>query len=144
MSLLIPTVSVILPNYNHSRFLKKRIDSIINQSFQDFELIILDDCSTDSSKEIIEAYRSNLKVTNVVYNQTNSGSTFKQWKKGIQLAKGKYIWFAESDDYAHVDFLENLVSSLEKNTNAVLIFCNSHIINAEDTIIGNTNDWSKR
>jgi glycosyltransferase involved in cell wall biosynthesis len=144
MSLLMPTVSVILPNYNHSQFLKKRIDSILNQSFQDFELIILDDCSTDSSKEIIEAYSSNLKVTNVVYNLTNSGSTFRQWKKGIQLAKGKYIWFAESDDYAHADFLENLVSILEKHSNAGLIFCNSHIINAEDTIIDNTNDWTQQ
>lgn len=139
-----PSVSVILPNYNHSQFLKKRIDSIINQSFQDFELIILDDCSTDCSKEIIEAYRSNLKVTNVVYNPTNSGSTFKQWKKGIQLAKGKYIWFAESDDYADEIFLENVVTKIEKHPNAGLIFCNSHIINAEDTIIGNTNDWTQQ
>jgi glycosyltransferase involved in cell wall biosynthesis len=141
---IVPSVSVILPNYNHSQFLKKRIDSIINQSFQDFEIIILDDCSTDYSKEIIEVYRSNLKVTNIVYNQINSGSTFRQWKKGIELAKGKFIWIAESDDYADEKFLENVVSNIEKHPHAGLIFCNSHIINAEDTIIGNTNDWTQQ
>lgn len=138
-----PSVSVILPNYNHSQFLKKRIDSIINQSFQDFELIILDDCSTDSSKEIIEAYRSNLKVTNVVYNQTNSGSTFKQWKKGIELARGKYVWFAESDDYAHPHFLERMVPLFDRENDTGLLFCNSHIINVSGEIIGNTNTWGE-
>ena len=106
MSPLIPAVSVILPNYNHSSFLKKRIDSIINQSFQDFDIIILDDCSTDCSREIIEEYRSNVNITNIVYNEINSGSTFKQWKKGIELAKGKFIWIAESDDYADESFFK--------------------------------------
>jgi len=139
---LMPTVSVIIPNYNHSHFLKDRIDSIINQSFQDFELIILDDCSNDHSRNLIEKYRSNLKVSSIIYNEANSGSTFVQWKKGIELAKGKYIWIAESDDLADERLLENLVPVLNDNTNAGLIFCNSVIINIEGKIIGNTNDWT--
>jgi glycosyltransferase involved in cell wall biosynthesis len=81
-------VSVILPNYNHAVFLQKRIDSIFNQSFTDFELIILYDFSTDNSKEIIEQYREHPHVSHIVYNTENSGSTFKQWGKGIELAKG--------------------------------------------------------
>jgi len=137
-------VSVILPNYNHAVFLQKRIDSIFNQSFTDFELIILDDFSTDNSKEIIEQYREHPHVSHIVYNTENSGSTFKQWKKGIELAKGKFIWIAESDDYADEIFLDNVVSDIEKHPNAGLIFCNSHIINAEDSIIGNTNDWTQQ
>ena len=51
-----PQVSVIVPNYNHAPYLRQRLDSIFNQNFQDFEVIILDDCSTDNSKEIIEEY----------------------------------------------------------------------------------------
>lgn len=141
---MIPTVSVILPNYNHSRFLKNRIDSILNQSFQDFELIILDDCSNDYSRDIIEKYRSILKVSSIVYNETNSGSTFIQWKKGIEIARGNYIWIAESDDFADERFLENLVPILNNQNNAGLIFCNSVIINADGKIISNTNDWADK
>ena len=53
-----PTVSVIVPNYNHAPYLKQRIDSILGQTYQDFELILLDDCSTDGSREVLEQYRS--------------------------------------------------------------------------------------
>ena len=58
-----PTVSVIIPNYNHAPYLKERIDSVLNQTYQDFEVIILDDCSPDNSVEVIEQYRSNPHVS---------------------------------------------------------------------------------
>lgn len=76
-------VSVIVPNYNHALFLEQRIESILNQTFQDFEVIILDDCSTDNSKKIIEKYRTHPKVSKIIYNDVNSGNTFKQWNTGI-------------------------------------------------------------
>ena len=110
-----PLVSVIVPNYNHAPFLRLRLDSIFNQTFQDFEVIILDDCSTDNSKEIIEEYRNRPQVSHVVYNETNSGSPFKQWAKGFDLAQGEYIWIAESDDWAELAFLEVFISVLTKN-----------------------------
>lgn len=122
-----PKVSVIVPNFNHAKFLKKRIDSVLNQTFQDFELIILDDCSTDNSRELIETYRNHVKVTGVVYNEQNSGSPFKQWQKGVELAKGEYIWVAESDDYADRSFLEMIVRELANNSVGIA-FCNSHWI----------------
>src|SRR4051812_6782012 len=105
-------VSVIVPNYNHAKYLKKRIDSIIAQSFQDFEVIILDDCSTDDSRSIIEQYRGHNKISNIIFNQENSGGPFHQWKKGMALAKGKYIWIAESDDWCEPSLLETLVAAL--------------------------------
>ena len=105
-----PTVSVIVPNYNHAPYLQERFDSIFNQTFQDFEVIILDDCSSDNSKEIIEEYRNRPQVSHIVHNEKNSGYPFKQWAKGFGLAKGEYIWIAESDDWAELNFLENLVS----------------------------------
>lgn len=134
-------VSIIVPNFNHSRFLKKRIDSILNQTFQDFEIIILDDCSTDSSREIIEEYKTNPKVTNVIYNKTNSGTTFKQWKKGIELAKGDFIWIAESDDYASIHFIEKLLPYLIADENVSLAYCDSVIVNEKDELRENIRSW---
>jgi glycosyltransferase involved in cell wall biosynthesis len=132
-------VSVIVPNYNHARFLKQRIDSILNQTFQDFELIILDDYSSDNSKELIELYRAHPKVSSIIYNVANSGNTFKQWKKGLKEVQGKYIWFAESDDYANPQFLEKMVPLLEANQHVGLAFCNSHFIDGVGNVISNTN-----
>ena len=131
--MLTPKVSVIIPNYNHSKFLEERIQSVLNQTFQNFELILLDDCSTDNgaSKEIFEKYRYNDHVTNIVYNEHNSGSTFKQWHKGFDLAKGELIWIAESDDTCRNTLLESLVEEFEINKNCVLAWCYSQMINQE-------------
>jgi len=118
-------ISVIIPNYNYAQFLRQRIDTVLNQTYQDIELIILDDCSNDYSKEIIETYRSHHKVTQIVYNTTNSGSTFKQWQKGISLAKGEYIWIAESDDWAEPDFLERTFAKFKDGSEIGLVYANS-------------------
>lgn len=118
-----PQVSVIVPNYNHAPYLRQRLDSIFNQTFQDFEVIILDDCSTDNSKEIIEEYRNKPQVSHIIYNETNSGSPFKQWAKGFDLAQGDYIWIAESDDWAESFFLDNSVNILKKDPSLSFVFC---------------------
>lgn len=123
-----PTVSVILPNYNHSAYLKERIESILNQTYQDFELVLLDDCSTDNSREILFAYQNNPKVTSLTLNDVNGGNTFLQWDKGIRLAKGKYIWIAESDDSADIHFLEATVAALEQNPSATMCLTGSFLI----------------
>lgn len=119
-------VSVIIPNYNHGCYLKQRIDSILKQTYQDFEIIIMDDCSPDDSREVIAAYANHPKVSNVVLNDVNSGSTFKQWQKGINLAKGKYIWIAESDDWCEPTLLETLMDGLLADTSVGLAFCQSY------------------
>src|SRR6516165_4112189 len=84
-----PKVSVIVPNYNHARFLPQRLDSILGQTFQNFEMILLDDCSTDESRLILDKYRSNPRVK-IEFNPANSGNTFRQWNKGVRLARGEY------------------------------------------------------
>lgn len=131
-----PLVSVIVPNYNHSLFLKERIDSILNQSFKEFELIILDDCSTDNSSEIIKRYQDNEYVSHIVINKENSGSPFKQWSKGFELAKGELIWIAESDDACNDSFLATLVKEFQKDNNCTLAFCRSIKIDTENRPIG--------
>src|SRR5947208_3454309 len=100
-----PAVSVIVPNYNHARYLPRRVESILAQTYRDFELILLDDGSTDESRSILSEYRNDPRVK-IELNERNSGSTFKQWNKGARMARGKYIWIAESDDYADERLLE--------------------------------------
>lgn len=125
-----PLVSVIIPNYNHAPFLRERIDSVINQAYTNLEIIILDDKSTDNSKEIIESYRDNPQISHIVYNEVNSGSTFRQWQKGISLANGEWIWIAESDDVAHPDFLARLMAGCLSDTNVVLAFSALNMIDS--------------
>ena len=110
-----PKVSVIVPNYNHAQYLNQRIDSILTQSFQDFELILLDDCSTDNSREVLLSYRDHPKVSHCILNEQNSGSPFRQWNKGIELAEGDYVWIAESDDWAEPDFLKCLLEEMQQH-----------------------------
>ena len=130
-----PTVSVIVPNYNHARFLAKRIDSILGQTFQDFDLILLDDCSIDGSRSIISSYAGDPRVR-IEFNSVNSGNTFKQWNKGVQLAQGKYIWIAESDDFAHECLLERLVSILNNDSEVAFAYSQSWRVTADDHIDG--------
>lgn len=124
-----PKVSVIIPNYNHEKYLKQRLESIFNQTYQNFEVILLDDCSTDNSRAILSSYCENLKVSNCVFNKINSGNTFIQWNKGIALAKGEYIWIAESDDFCEPNFLEVVLEPIIKNTEVALSYCQSNRVN---------------
>lgn len=132
---MVPTVSVIIPNYNHAQYLKQRIESILHQTYSDFELIILDDYSTDTSKEIIESYSANPKVSHVVYNAENGGTPFKQWNKGIELAVGDWIWIAESDDFAEPEFLEKMMNQAAIHTNVGLLYCTNHWVDKNGTKI---------
>ncbi|NJL77190.1 MAG: glycosyltransferase family 2 protein [Saprospiraceae bacterium] len=128
-----PVVSIIVPNYNHERYLVQRLESIFNQTFQDFEVILLDDCSTDGSVSVLQRYASHPKVTHFIINEKNSGSPFVQWKRGIDLARGQYIWIAESDDWADLDFLAHLLP-LVSQPNVNIAFCNSHWVNQAGAI----------
>jgi len=131
-----PRISVILPNFNHSAYLEERIESILSQTYQDFELIMIDDCSTDGSCEIMEKYRGNYKVSQIVFNEQNSGSAFAQWDKGIALAKGELIWIAESDDVTQPNLLETLVTEFDKDSQCVLAFCSAMLTDTEGKQIG--------
>lgn len=138
-------VSVIIPNYNYASYLEERINSVLNQTYQNFEVIILDDCSMDNSRAIIEKYRHDSHISHIVYNNENSGSPFKQWAKGIELAKGDYIWIAESDDCASITFLSELVPHLESSPDTVLAFSHSFLIDddgkqLDEDIHGNSGD----
>ena len=153
MQKVIPKVSVIVPNYMHADYLNKRLESISRQSFQDFEVILLDDASTDKSEVTLKKWAKNHKNFQYFPNKKNSGSTFAQWNKGVELARGEYLWIAESDDWAEPDLLEKLVLELERNQNAVIAFSQSmlveesgkhlHNFNVHYHKIFKTNRWNK-
>jgi glycosyltransferase involved in cell wall biosynthesis len=119
----LPKVSVIIPNYNHAPYLRERIESVLNQTYENFEVIILDDCSQDNSREVIAAFEGHPKIAVIEFNKTNSGTTFKQWEKGIGLASGEWIWIAESDDWCEPTLLENLVGNIDDACSVA--FCQS-------------------
>lgn len=130
-----PLVSVIVPNYNHARFLDERIQSILNQTYQNFELIILDDRSSDNSVEVIMKYKDNPHTSHIVVNKENSGSTFIQWNKGLELARGEWIWIAESDDFCEDNMLECLMEQKDKSDNVAIVYCSSHYVDIKGTRI---------
>lgn len=127
-----PRVTVVIPNYNHARFLAKRIDSVLSQAYRDIEVLLLDDASTDNSREVIARYANEPRVR-VMLNETNSGSVFRQWNKGFKEAVGEYVWIAESDDFADPTFLEVLVDRLDSNPSAGVAYCQSWVVDESDT-----------
>lgn len=123
-----PMVSVIIPNYNHDRYLEQRINTVLSQTYRNYEVIILDDCSTDNSRDIIERYRGHEKISGIYYNEVNSGSTFRQWVKGIDLCMGEFVWIAESDDWCEDIFMEEMITGLTANDNCVVGYCQSYCV----------------
>ena len=129
-----PRVSIIVPNYNYARFLEQRLGSIERQTYRDFEVILLDDASTDDSLQVLQRFAREHHCQ-LVCNEHNSGSAFKQWNKGLKLATGQYVWIAETDDYADDRFLEILVGRLERNPECGVAYCNSLAVDASSHII---------
>jgi len=129
-----PAVSVIVPNYNHGKYLEERLDSIFSQTFRDFEVIILDDASTDNSIEVIKRYSDRADVR-VIRNDSNSGSPFRQWRKGIEQAQSDLVWIAESDDRCENTFLEALLPAF-RDPNLRLAYANSWIIDSYGNVTG--------
>lgn len=103
----IPKVSVVVPNYNYARYIRQRLESIEQQTVPVYELIVLDDASSDDSVEVIEDFLSGCNIpSTLVVNEQNSGSVFKQWQRGVELARGDLVWIAEADDLADPELLD--------------------------------------
>ena len=137
-----PKVSVVIPSYNHGRYLERRFESILAQTFTDYEIVFLDDASTDESLKVFEKYRDHPKVRTFL-NATNSGSVFKQWNKGVREARGEYVWFAESDDASLPRFLQTMVQRLDAHPNVGLAYANSVYIDENDFVGGEMDPWTR-
>ncbi len=131
-------ISVIIPNYNYAKFLFERVYSILNQNYPIYELIILDDCSTDNSLEIINQIVSSInKYINVkvVLSEKNSGNAFSQWQKGFKLASGDYVWICEADDYCKKNFLRKVTKPINQNSNIIISYADTGFIDSTGTIV---------
>ena len=103
-------VSVIVPVYNVEKFINRCVDSILSQTFKDFELILINDGSKDKSLEIIEKYRVDKRVR--IFTQKNQGPAVAR-NFGISVAKGSYIMFIDSDDYIDPDYIETYYNKIK-------------------------------
>ncbi len=107
-------VSVILPNYNYEHFLPARLESIVNQNYPVYEILFLDDKSSDKSLRIAREFAESSPVDFYLFtNDTNSGSVFRQWAKGMAVARGDYCWIAEADDLSENTFLSTVMTGFE-------------------------------
>ena len=134
-------LSVVIPNYNYEKFLEERIYSVLNQSYKIYELIILDDKSSDNSVEkinhIVSKKKKYIKVS-TIYNEKNSGSAFKQWKKGFEHATGDYVWIAEADDYCNKDLIKNIIKPCLYDSDIMISYADTAFMDSNGKIIMKT------
>jgi glycosyltransferase involved in cell wall biosynthesis len=130
-------ISVIIPNYNYAKYLRDRIESILSQTYPVYEIIILDDNSNDNSMEIINEYINKFPLlVKGVSNEKNSGNVFEQWKKGVEMAKGDYIWIAEADDLSEPIFLDEIMKKITLDEKIIMGYTQSKIIDEHGNITG--------
>ena len=132
-----PKISVVMPNYNCEAFLPEAIESILNQTFENFEFIIIDDGSTDNSWEIIKKYSQEDSRIIALRNEKNL-RICETLNRGIKISKGKYIARMDSDDIALHDWLSTQFQFMEDSNNLKIGVCgaNFFIINAKGEIVG--------
>lgn len=128
----LPAVSVAVPNYNYARFMPERLGSVFAQSLPVHEVIVLDDCSTDDSLDVIRAVaRRHGRDIRLAPNTTNSGSVFAQWRKAAEMAQGDYVWIAEADDLSDPDFLLRATARMKADPSIRFAFTDSSTIAAD-------------
>lgn len=130
-----PLVSVVIPTYNSAQYLPEAIESVLSQSWQDFEIIIVDDGSTDNTQELVSAFKS-IKIRYV--RQESSGGPSSPRNVGIHHARGKYISFLDSDDLMSRYKLAEAVPFLEQYPDLGLLFANFEICNERGDIFPGT------
>jgi len=115
-----PKISIIVPVYNRAKYITRCLDSILNQSLRDIEILVFDDCSTDNSVEIIQQYLGTNNQLIFIQNKKNIGLGNIR-NKGVELAQGKYIMFVDSDDWIASEACEILYEVAENNSLEILI-----------------------
>lgn len=132
-----PPVHAIVPSYRHARYIRRRIESILGQTYPNIRLTVIDDCSPDESDAIIRDLQASHGFT-YIRRKENSGTPFSAWAWAAEHCTDGYVWICESDDFAEPEFVERAVSALRSTQNAVIFYCNSAVIDADDNIKGST------
>lgn len=121
-----PLISIVVPVFNAQNTLKLTVNSVLNQTYKNFECILVNDASTDDSKKILENIVLHDKRFNLINNKKNIGVTSSR-NKGIAKAKGKYICFLDSDDIWRPDFLDSHLKFRDKNPNVAITYSPYHV-----------------
>lgn len=130
-----PRISVVVPNYNYSRHLPHRIATLLNQELPVWEIIFLDDASTDDSVEVAEQLLKDCGIHyRIIRNAENSGSVFAQWQKGVTLARGDIVWIAEADDWASARFTR-VAASAFRDPDVVISYTQSNQVSEASEIL---------
>ncbi len=127
-----PELSVVMPVYNASRFLKEAIESILQQTFTDFEFIIIDDCSTDNSVAIIKSYKDDR--IQLYFNDKNSGISYTL-NKGIKLANAEWIARMDSDDISYPERLQKQHDFILQHPDGDLFSCWVNVVDQDKKFI---------
>jgi glycosyltransferase involved in cell wall biosynthesis len=137
-----PLVSVVVPCYNHAHFLPERLGSILSQGIDDMEIILLDDGSTDASPEILAEFCGREPRARLLTNESNTGSPFRQWRKGLAEARGDFVWIAESDDSAEPGLLRALLAIHRETPDLALCYAQSLLIDLASRPLGHGSAWT--
>jgi glycosyltransferase involved in cell wall biosynthesis len=126
------SLSVAVPNYNYSRYLRERLSSIFNQSHPVHEVVVLDDHSSDDSLKVIPEIAGEWdREIRVIANTANSGSVFSQWRKAAEETTGDYIWIAEADDLSEQDFVARVLTLLASDPTICFAFSDSRSVKGD-------------
>ena len=121
-------ISVIIPVYNAEKYLSKSVNSVLSQTYQRFEILLIDDGSTDQSPQMCDEYAAQYKNIHAFHKQNGGASTARN--AGLENAKGEYIFFLDSDDWLEPNALETMIATA-KRENADLVFCEAQAIDDE-------------
>lgn len=127
-------VSVVVASYNHAEFLEQRMASLFNQTYQDIEILVIEDCSPDNSLEVLRKYESHPKVKLIV--REENGGWVAVSNQGIDLSSGEFVLFANCDDDCDPRMIERLVEGMKANPTAGIAFCRSLMVNEHDQVLG--------
>jgi len=133
-----PLISVIIPSYNYAAYLERRIESILNQTYPNIEIIVIDDCSPDNSVEVLQKYEAYPQIT-LIFSKKNKGWIATN-NQGVNLAKGEIVLFAQCDDICEPTMVEKLYAAFQGNVSVGLSFCRSYLVNAAGDILGEDYD----
>lgn len=132
-----PSIGVLIPSYNHVKFINERVDSVLSQSFEHTQVYIVDDCSSDGTWEALQKYLTHERVS-LHRNPFPSGSPFTHYLPIFFQHQHDYWWVAESDDVADSEFLNQLITVLEDDHRLAFAYSNSTLINADGESIGSS------
>lgn len=151
-----PQLSIIIPVYNAEKEIEKCLESVINQTLKEIEIIIVNDCSTDNTPKILSKYQTKDKRIVLINNEKNIGTGASR-NKGLLFARGEYVGFIDNDDYADLNYFEEGIKALQESNAAICVslkiqnikgnFKKTHLINPKDlreiVFVERTAPWSK-